>query len=675
MAHVHHSSKHFGEASELKLAIACGLLLVSGWLLGFFEATPRYLPIGLFVACYFCGGILAAIDAVTHVIRGRFEIDFLMIVAAVGAAVLGAWEEGGLLLFLFSLGNSLENYAMGRARRAIEQLSNIAPETAFVRRNGHEIEVGVEEIQVGETVIVRTNDRIAADGFVVDGQSSVDQSPITGESIPVEKFAVEDRDFAANRPESLPSEHRVFAGTINQQGHLEIEVTRLAGESTLSRVIEMVNEADKRQSKTQRFTDTFESYFVPTVISIVVLLLFAFLVVDEKFSNSFYRAMTVLVAASPCALAIATPSAVLSGIARAAREGVLFKGGEPLEELGGVASIAFDKTGTLTQGKPRIVDVVAHDDASEEELLITTISVEQFSDHPLAEAIMRDGKKRLRQAVQKMVSLKNDQVENDLQKETVEIPAASDLTSVTGLGIRAMVEGEEVHVGKSVLFQTISGPDVPSELLEKVKLLEERGRTTMIVRKGNVYLGAIGLMDTPRENAARTIERLREQGITQQVMISGDNQSAAQSIATELGLDEALGNLLPEEKVATVRKFRQQGGVAMVGDGVNDAPAMANSSVGIAMGVAGSDVALETADVALMADDLSKLPFAVGLSRQTNKIIRQNLWISLGMVVLLVPSSIFGLPLGFAVFFHEGSTVTVVLNALRLLIYKSPSRN
>lgn len=675
MAHVHHSSKHFGEAAELKLAIACGLFLLSGWLSGLFEATPSFLPIVLFLACYFCGGLLAAIDAISHVIRGRFEIDFLMIVAAVGAAILGAWEEGGLLLFLFSLGNSLENYAMGRARRAIEQLSDIAPETAIVRRDGDEMEVGVEEIQVGETVVVRTNDRIAADGFVVDGQSSVDQSPITGESIPVEKFAVQDRSASAKRPESLPPENRVFAGTINQQGHLEIEVTRLAAESTLSRVIEMVNEADTRQSRTQRFTDTFEAYFVPTVISIVVLLLFAFLVIDEKFSDSFYRAMAVLVAASPCALAIATPSAVLSGIARAAREGVLFKGGEPLEELGVVESIAFDKTGTLTQGKPRIIDVVTHGDASEEELLTTTMAVEQFSDHPLAEAIMRDGKERLQQAASKEHSSKNNQLEVDSQKEIVEIPSASDLSSVTGLGIRAIVEGEEVHVGKGVLFQKISGPEIPLELFENVKSLEENGRTIMIVRKGQTYLGAIGLMDTPRENAATTIKRLREQGIVKLVMISGDNQSAAQSIATELGLDEALGNLLPEEKVDTVRMLRQQGGVAMVGDGVNDAPAMANSSVGIAMGVAGSDVALETADVALMADDLSKLPFAVGLSRQTNKIIRQNLWISLGMVVLLVPSSIFGLPLGFAVFFHEGSTVTVVLNALRLLIYKTPSKS
>ncbi len=681
MAHAHHSSKHFGEASELKLAIACGLFLVSGWIAGYFGSLPSYLPISLFLACYFCGGLLAAIDAVSKLLRGRFEIDFLMIVAALGAAVLGEWTEGGLLLFLFSLGNSLENFAMGRARRAIEELAHIAPDTAMVRRNGTEIEVAVEEIQVGETVIIRTNDRISADGFVIDGNSSVDQAPITGESIPVEKIPVIDRTAASNRPESLPPENRVFAGTINQQGRLEIEVTKLASESTLSRVIEMVNEAEARQSKTQRFTDAFELYFVPAVIGTVVLLLFAFLVLDENFSDSFYRAMAVLVAASPCALAIATPSAVLSGIARAARDGVLFKGGEPLEELGNVASIAFDKTGTLTQGKPRITDTTSFGDATEIELLTIAMAVEQFSDHPLAEAIMRDGKERLDLAGRKTAESRIDSKEGERgvisaastnPLESFEIPDASDLTSVTGLGIHAIVDGDEVHVGKPALFQSLPNAEIPTELFDIVQSLERNGRTIMVVRKGNRYLGAIGLMDTPRGNAAQTIELLRSQGIQKLVMISGDNQSAAQSIASELGLDEALGNLLPQEKVDAVRRLQRNGGVAMVGDGVNDAPAMANSSVGIAMGVAGSDVALETADVALMADDLVKLPFAIGLSRQTNKIILQNLWISLGMVAVLVPSAIFGLPLGFAVFFHEGSTVTVVLNALRLLIYQAP---
>jgi Cd2+/Zn2+-exporting ATPase len=681
MAHAHQPSKHFGEASELKLAIACGLFLVSGWISGYFVSLPSYLPISLFLACYFCGGLLAAIDAVTKLLRGRFEIDFLMIVAALGAAVLGEWSEGGLLLFLFSLGNSLENFAMGRARRAIEELANIAPDTAIVRRGGTEVEVAVEEIQIGETVIIRTNDRISADGFVIDGSSSVDQAPITGESIPVEKIPVIDRIAASNHPESVAPEHRVFAGTINQHGHLEIEVTKLAAESTLSRVVEMVKEAEARQSKTQRFTDAFELYFVPTVIGIVVLLLFAFVILDESFSDSFYRAMAVLVAASPCALAIATPSAVLSGIARAARDGVLFKGGEPLEELGTVASIAFDKTGTLTQGKPRITDVMNFGAVSEMELLTIAMAVEQFSDHPLAEAIMRDGKERLELAIRNTPKSSIDSEEGEFGKisaastnpnQSFEIPDASGLTSVTGMGIHAIVDGDEVYVGKPALFQSVPGAEIPTELFNIVQSLERDGRTLMVVLKGKRYMGAIGLMDTPRDNAAQTIKLLRLQGIERLVMISGDNQSAAQSIASLLGLDEAFGNLLPQEKVDTVRQLQRNGGVAMVGDGVNDAPAMANSSVGIAMGVAGSDVALETADVALMADDLVKLPFAIGLSRQTNRIIRQNLWISLGMVAVLVPSAIFGLPLGFAVFFHEGSTVTVVLNALRLLIYKVP---
>ncbi len=388
---------------------------------------------------------------------------------------------------------------------------------------------------------------------------------------------------------------------------------------------------------------------MPAVLGLVLLLLFAWAVIDEPFSSSFYRAMAVLVAASPCALAISTPSAVLSGIARAARGGVLVKGVGSLENLGRLGAIAFDKTGTLTEGKPKLTDVVPFHGASEEELLQVAVAVEELSDHPLAAAVVRDGKERL---------------------QTKSIPTASDLESLTGRGVKARLKDEHVFIGKDTLFSEVDGPPLPEEVHENVESLESEGRTTMIVRKGDRYLGVIGLMDTPRQSAPAVIRRLREIGIERMILISGDNQRVATAVGEELGIDEARGDLMPEDKVDAIKKLREEQDVAMVGDGVNDAPAMASSTVGIAMGAAGSDVALETAEVALMSDDLSQLPFAVGLSRKSSGIIRQNLWISLGMVALLVPATILGLRMGIAVMFHEGSTLVVVGNALRLLLVR-----
>jgi Cd2+/Zn2+-exporting ATPase len=412
----------------------------------------------------------------------------------------------------------------------------------------------------------------------------------------------------------------------------------------------MVKEAETQKSPTQRFTDKFERYFVPAVLGTVVLLLFAWAVIDEPFSTSFYRAMAVLVAASPCALAISTPSAVLSGVARAARGGVLVKGGAPLENLGRLGSIAFDKTGTLTEGKPRLTDVVCSDGVTEDELLRVAVAVESLSDHPLAAAVVRGGKERLKSDV---------------------VAPAHEVQSITGRGVKATVDGQQVYIGKDSLFAEVEGSPLPETLRASVERLKTSGRTTMIVRHGDTYLGVLGLMDTPREAAKNVINRLRELGIKRMIMLSGDNQQVANAVAKAVGIDEALGDLMPEAKVEAIKRLNKQGGVAMVGDGVNDAPAMANATVGIAMGAAGSDVALETADVALMADDLSHLPFAVGLSRQTSRIIRQNLWLSLGMVAFLVPATVLGLRLGPAVLLHEGSTLLVVLNALRLLAYQA----
>ena len=641
----------FGFNVELVFAVASGLCVGVGWLLDALAPVHWGVPLALYLAAYFFGGYFTVREAVGKIRRRQFEIDFLMLVAAAGAAALGEFFEGGLLLFLFSIGHALENYAMGRARRAIEALADLAPATARVQRGGDVVEVPVEELAVGDTVVVRPDERVAADGFVIGGQSAVDQSPITGESIPADKRPVDDADAVAD-PEALDKVHRVFAGTINGSGVLEVRVTRRAGENTLARVVQMVAGAEGGRSPTQRFTDKFQRVFVPAVLALVVLLLFAPLVLDESFGESFYRAMAVLVAASPCALAIATPSAVLSGVARAGRGGVLVKGGAALEDLGTLTAIAFDKTGTITQGEPRLTDVAPADGATETELLSVAAAVEELSDHPLARAVVRDAAERL----------------GDGGRRT-----ATGLESITGRGVRADVDGEATHIGKDDLFSEVAGPPLPDAVRATVERLEEAGRTTMIVRRGDRYLGVLGLMDTPRADAAAVIRELHDMGVRRTIMISGDNGKVAAAVAREVGIDEAWGDLMPEDKVASIERLREgEGRVAMVGDGVNDAPAMAAATVGIAMGAAGSDVALETADVALMADDLRHLPFAVGLSRKSRGIIRQNLWLSLGMVAFLVPATIFGLGIGPAVALHEGSTLVVVFNALRLLAYRRP---
>ncbi len=647
--HDHAHGGVFGERSELIYAVLCTATLTVGFLLSAFTPVSAGVPIGLYVAAYYFGGWYTTKEAVESIRAGRFEIDFLMLVAAGGAAFLGEFAEGALLLALFSIGHALEGYAMGRARRAIEALAELAPQTALVRRDGAEVSVPVGELVVGDLVVVKPNQRLAADGYVVAGSSAVDQASVTGESVPVDKLPVPDPELAARRPDTLGPEHRVFAGTVNGAGALQIRVSRLASDSTLARVVQLVTEAQTQTSPTQRFTDRFQKVFVPAVLTLVVLLLFAWIPLGETFSQSLYRALAVLVAASPCALAISTPSAVLSGLARAARSGILIKGGGPLEHLGTLRVIAFDKTGTLTQGKPRLTDAVPAPGSTEDELLAVAVAVEGLSDHPLAAAVLRGAKER--------------------RGPDAPVPAASAVSSITGRGVSGTVEGELVHVGKPALFTEVPGRPLPAEMRRAVEELEEAGRTTMVVRRGERYLGVLAVMDTPRASAAPVLARLREVGISQLVMLSGDNQRVADAVGRQVGVDSSRGDLLPEDKVATIRELRStQSQVAMVGDGVNDAPAMANATVGIAMGAAGSAVAMETADVALMADDLTRLPFAVELSRAASRIIRQNLYASLGVVAFLIPATVFGLlGIGAAVVVHEGSTLIVVANALRLL--------
>lgn len=643
----------FGPNTEMIFAILCGVSLGTGYGLTFVNGLPDWISLVCYILAYFFGGFFTAKEAIETIAKGGFEIDFLMLVAAIGAAILGSWAEGALLLALFSLGHALEHYAMGKARKSIEALTDLAPPEALVIRNGKESTVPIEELELRDVIIIKPNSKIPADGVVVKGQGSVNQAPITGESVPVEKVPIDDPEKDYSKEVKIKAEHRVFAGTINGTSVLEVRVIREASDSTISRLIKMVNEAEKQKSPTQLFTDRFQKFFVPTVLILVTLLCFAFLVIDEPFSKSFYRAMSVLVAASPCALAISTPSAVLSGVARAARGGVLIKGGKPLEDLGELNAIAFDKTGTLTEGKPQLTNVIPLNDFPEEEFLKIVGAVEKRSDHPLAQAIVKGIQER---------------------SKGIKFPEAKNVKGVTGKGVEAEVGSKKVQIGNRALFKD---DKIGRVVLDKVESLEKEGHTSMFVKIGDDFVGILSLMDIPRKEAKHALNALAEIGIKKMIMLTGDNQRVADAVAKQIGVTDVLGNLMPEDKVEAVQKLaKSEKMVAMVGDGVNDAPAMAKSTVGIAMGAAGSDVALETADIALMGDKLESLPFAIGLSRKSRAIIKQNLWISLGVVAVLIPLTIAGVTsIGPAVVAHEGSTLIVVFNALRLLAYQNKYPN
>ncbi len=650
--HKHAHGGIFGKNTELIFSIFSGILLAIGFGLSFVGAVPSWVSMSLYIGAYFFGGYYTAKEAVEALLKGGFEIDFLMLVAAIGAASLGKWTEGALLLFLFSMGHALEHYAMNKARKSIAALSKLAPKTAFLKKNGKIEEVGIEKLSIGDIIVVKPHSKIPSDGVVVSGEGSVNQAPITGESIPVDKIAVKDPEKDYSIEKNISDENRVYSGTINGNNTLDVKVIKEAKDSTLSRLVKLVHEAQTQKSPTQRFTDKFEKYFVPAVLGLVVVLLGAFLVIDENFSDSFYRAMAVLVASSPCALAISTPSAVLSGIAQAAKSGVLIKGGRPLEDLGVLTAIAFDKTGTLTEGKPKLTEVITLNNTSENELLKIVIAVETLSDHPLAKAVVKYGKRRLG--------------DNN-------IPEAKELEAILGKGIKARLGQDKIYIGNLELYAALDDKKPSEKIIEKIKALESEGNTTMLVRRNSDNVGIIALMDTPRAEAKDTLLQLKKLGIRRMIMLTGDNQNVADAVAKKIGLTEAWGSLLPEEKVDSIKQLKvNETRVAMVGDGVNDAPAMAHSTVGIAMGAAGSDVALETADIALMGDKLETLPFAIGLSRKAKAIIKQNVWISLGVVAILIPLTILSLAsIGVAVVIHEGSTLVVVFNALRLLAYKN----
>jgi Cd2+/Zn2+-exporting ATPase len=518
---------------------------------------------------------------------------------------------------------------MERARKSIESLGKLRPEVA-VRKRGDKLDtVPIGELQRGDRVLVRPGDRVPVDGVIREGLSTLDQAAVTGESVPVTRGQGES----------------VFAGTVNVDGTLELEVTRLSGESVLARVVDMVAEAEARKGPSQLFARRVEQTFVPIALALAPLLTGILYFSGVSFADAVLRGISVLVAASPCALAISTPAAVLSAVARAARAGVLIKGGTHLEALGKLKAVAFDKTGTLTEGKPKVVAVRHAANVSENDLLATAAALENQSSHPLARAIVEEATSR-----------------------GVQIPLASQTRALLGKGVTGQLDGQGVQVGSLSMFE---GQTIPEWVQPGVVELQEAGRTAVVVERGGQFLGILGLADVARKDALATIKRLKVLGVTKTVMLSGDNLITARAIAKEVGVDEVKAPLLPEEKVTAIRQLAKETTVAMIGDGVNDAPALASASIGVAMGGAGSDVALETADIVLMADNLESLPFAVELARHSVSIIRWNLTIALGVSALLVAASCFGwVNISQAVILHEGSTIVVVFNGLRLLFFK-----
>jgi Cd2+/Zn2+-exporting ATPase len=620
------------ERWRLTLAAAgCWGLLIAGFVLDHLTAAPQTAVLVLYIGAYLAGGTFATRKAVVDLRHGRVNVDLLMVTAAIGAACIGAWAEGAVLLALFSTSNALEHHALERTRRSVRALMELSPEVATVLRAdlpGGEAVVPVEELRPDDVVLVRPGERVAVDGVVVAGLSACDQAAITGESLPVEK-----------RPGDS-----VFAGTINTTGAIRVRVTKLAQESTLAKIIGFVESAREQKSQTQRFTDAFEGKYAIGVIAFSALVaVVPWLFFGVEFGDSFYRAMTLLVVASPCALVISTPASTLSALANAARHGILFKGGGYLEDAGLVRIVAFDKTGTLTEGRPRLTDVVPLMGWDEGELLRRAASAERLSEHHLGQAIVTAAGER---------------------GQPLEEPR--DFRAVPGKGIVAHVDGAEVAVGNEALFAEFGART--DGAVEVVERLRAEGKTTMLVGDRCGVQGVLAVADVVRPAAAGVLWSLGQLGIVRTVMLTGDNRRVADAIARPLGIDEVEADLLPEEKLTTIRRLMADGPVAMVGDGVNDAPALATATLGVAMGGAGTDVALETADVVLMADDLTKLPYAIALSRRTRRTIVQNLTFSLSVIVVLVTAALtIGIPLPLGVVGHEGSTIVVVLNGLRLL--------
>ena len=610
---------------EAITTVLCALFVGAGWLAQRAGLGPAATTL-VFLTGYVLGGYRQAIEGTTTLVRDReLDVDLLMVVAAIGAAAIGYWFDGALLIFIFALSGTLEGYASARTKRDIEALMALHPEDALVVRNGRQERVPAATLAVGELLIVKPGERIAADGAVVEGTSAVNQASITGESMPADKRQGDE----------------VFAGTINGHGALRVTVTRPAADTILARMILLVQQAQERRPPAQLFIERFErGYAKVVVLGAIAVVAVPTLAHWWAFREALYRAMIFLVVASPCALAAAMMPTLLSALSNGARNGILFKGSTFVESLGRVRSIAFDKTGTLTSGHPIVTDVVSLSDETPDAILAIAASVESLSEHPLARAIVKEA-----------------------ARKNLAVAAASGLQSLPGTGAHARVSGVLWSIGKASLFAEISDAARAHQ-----QALTADGKTVVMVGTGTVR-GLIGLRDTLRPRADDAVRALRGFGLARVALLTGDTRQTAEAIGRGVGITEIHAELLPADKVRVVRDLvHRYGHVAMVGDGVNDGPALAAASVGIAMGVSGTDVALETADVVLTTDDLEKIPYAIALGRQTLRVVKQNVALALGMIVLLVASDLLGwITLPWGVVGHEGSTLLVTLNGLRLL--------
>ena len=586
-----------------------------------------------FMAGIILGGFLPARNGISMLINAHeLDMNFLMMIAVIGAIAIGQFEEAAVVVFLFSFGNALQGYTLDKTRNSIRALMELAPGEAVIKRDGKESLLLIDEIKVGDIMLVRPGERIPMDGKVIAGFSAVNQAPITGESIPVEK---------------QPGDE-VYAGTINERGALDIEITKLAKDNTLARIIEMVEEAQGQRAPSQQFIDQFAKYYTPVVIGAAVLVaVVPSLFFAQPFDKWFYEALAMLLVACPCALVISTPVAIVSAIGSAAKSGVLIKGGMYLEEAGTISVVAFDKTGTLTRGKPKVTDIIPLNGYTADEILAIASAIESRSEHPLGEAII-----------------------NLARENKLTVPAIANFKAIPGQGAIAELNSIIYQIGNRRFYSENGLLTAPIE--EQATSLENEGKTVMFLKDEQQILGLIAVADVLRDNSRQAIDKLKRAGIKKIVMLTGDNESTAKAIASQAGLNEFKANLLPEDKVNVIKDLlKEHGKVAMVGDGVNDAPAMALSTVGIAMGVAGTDAALETADIALMADDLTRLSYAVQLSRKTKNIIKQNILFALllkGIILLLVIPG--WLTLWLAIIGDMGASLLVTLNGMRLMRMK-----
>ncbi|MEK5419327.1 heavy metal translocating P-type ATPase [Paenibacillus sp. FSL L8-0708] len=617
--------------SEMQAALGSGVLMLFAWAMG---SWSEVFSIVLYVISYTIGGWNKAKEGVETLVKERdLDVNLLMIAAALGAATIGYWNEGAMLIFIFALSGALESYTMERSKKDISSLMALKPATAMRIEKGSMNEVAIDQLVIGDLLLVRPGDLIPADGKVYRGESAVDQASITGESVPVEKCAGSE----------------VFAGTVNGEGPLYIEVTKSAENTLFSKIIKMVEEAETDVPNSQRFIKRLEAIYARVVVASTVALIFLppFLL-DWSWSATFYKAMVFLVVASPCALVSSIMPAMLSAISKSARKGILFKGGVHLENMARTSIVAFDKTGTLTEGTPQVTDFIAAEGYNREELLAISASIEHMSRHPLAEAIVRKA-----------------------EEEYLELRGVQESKTITGWGIEGQVDGHLWKIGKSNLLDELTSSAMDSELAfwrTKRQQLAEEGKTVSIILDGEHIAGMIALQDTVRPQAEAAVRKLQELGI-KVAMLTGDREATAKVIAASTGVDLVFADLLPEDKVKHIKALREKhGNVVMVGDGVNDAPALATATVGMGMGMKGSGAALEIADVVLMNDNIEEIASTISLARRSQRIVKQNMIFAVTVIaVLMISNFVQGIALPFGVIGHEGSTILVILNGLRLL--------